>query len=104
MRLLRATRRRAARAAILPQMLSGDRYTVGVAAYHVTNQTTYVLGFLVGGLVVAATGPRPAFVIDAATFVVSALLVSRLPAFTPTGVAGVARTAAARASARIRVT
>ncbi|MEU7899294.1 MFS transporter [Nonomuraea sp. NPDC049152] len=74
---------RAARAAILPQMLSGERYTVGVAAYHVTNQATYVLGFLVGGLVVAATGPRPAFVVDAATFVVSALLISRLSAYAP---------------------
>lgn len=82
---------RAARAAILPQMLSGERYTVGVAAYHVTNQATYVLGFLVGGLVVAATGPRPAFVIDAATFVVSALLVSRLPAYAPAESALVAK-------------
>ncbi|MFD1930826.1 MULTISPECIES: MFS transporter [Nonomuraea] len=82
---------RAARAAILPQMLSGERYTVGVAAYHVTNQATYVLGFLVGGLVVAATGPRPAFVIDAATFVVSALLVSRLPAYAPAESARVAK-------------
>ncbi|MET9343672.1 MFS transporter [Nonomuraea sp. NPDC003804] len=74
---------RAARAAILPQMLDGDRYTVGVAAYHVTNQVTYVAGFLVGGLVVAATGPGAAFVIDAGTFALSATLLAGLAAYPP---------------------
>ncbi|MEU4324691.1 MFS transporter [Nonomuraea dietziae] len=90
---------RAARAAILPQMLVGERYTVGVAAYHVTNQFTYVAGFLVGGLVVVATGPRLAFAIDAATFLVSALIVARLGAYAP---AEPERAAKARLRDRVR--
>ncbi|MFC7717463.1 MFS transporter [Nonomuraea recticatena] len=77
----------------------GERYTVGVAAYHVTNQFTYVAGFLVGGLVVVATGPRLTFAIDAATFLVSALIVARLGAYAP---AEPERAAKARLRDRVR--
>ncbi len=46
---------------------------------------TKVLGPGLGGLLVAAVGPRPAFALDAATFLVSAAFLSRLPQSVSTG-------------------
>jgi MFS family permease len=66
---------RAARSAIIPDILTGDRYVVGTAAMQTTNQAGRVLGFAIGGAVVAVLGVRPALAIDAATFAASALLV-----------------------------
>lgn len=66
---------RAARAAIIPEILTGERYTAGISAYHITNQLTYVVGFGLGGVIAGLMGPRPMFLVDAATFVVSAALV-----------------------------
>lgn len=42
-------------------------------------QATKVLGPSAGGILVAFAGPRPAFLVDSATYVVSALILSRLP-------------------------
>lgn len=44
---------------------------------------TKVLGPALGGLLVAATGPRAAFVADALTFLASAAILSRLPRLAP---------------------
>ena len=41
-------------------------------------QSTKVVGPALGGALVALTGPRPAFAVDAATFVCSAAILSRL--------------------------
>lgn len=66
---------RAARSAMLPDILPGDRYVLGTAAMQTTNRAGRLLGFAAGGAVVALVGARPAMGIDAATFAVSALIV-----------------------------
>ena len=43
----------AARAAVMPDVLEGDRYVAGSAIANITHQVTQVLGFLAGGAVVA---------------------------------------------------
>jgi len=65
----------AARAAMLAQVLRGDRYVLGTGAADMVDQLAQVLGFAVGGLVIVATGPGPGLQIDAATFLVSAVIV-----------------------------
>lgn len=64
----------AARAALLPDILAGDRYVAGSAISNITFQTTQMLGFLAGGAVVLAVGPPQALALNAATFGVSALI------------------------------
>lgn len=64
----------AARAAVLPDVLPDDRYVLGTAVTNITNQSAQVVGFLVGGGIVALLGTHRALAIDAATFVASALV------------------------------
>jgi MFS family permease len=64
----------AARSAILPHLLDGDRYVAGAALMGTTYQTAQVLGFALGGPLVTLVGVSPALGVDAATFVVSALV------------------------------
>jgi MFS family permease len=64
-----------ARAAIYPDVLTGDRYVMGTAVTLTTYQFAQVLGFAVGGAVTGFFGTRRSLVIDAATFAVSALIV-----------------------------
>jgi MFS family permease len=64
-----------ARAAIYPDVLTGDRYVMGTAVLLTTYQLAQVLGFGVGGAIVGFFGIRPSLVADAATFAVSALIV-----------------------------
>jgi MFS family permease len=64
-----------ARAAIYPDVLTGDRYVMGTAVTLTTYQFALVLGFATGGAVVGFFGARTSLVIDAATFVGSALIV-----------------------------
>ncbi len=82
----------AARAALLPDVLSGERYLVASALGNITNQSAQVAGFAVGGAVVALTGPRPALLLDAVTFLVSAAVlrrtVVRRPAAGPVALVG----------------
>jgi len=66
---------KSARSAITPDILTGERYVLGVAVNQTTFQVGQVAGFALGGLVVAVLGIRTALVIDAATFAASALLV-----------------------------
>jgi MFS family permease len=65
---------RAARSAMMPDILPGDRYVLGTATMQTTNRTGRLLGFAVGGVIVGLVGARPAMAIDAATFAASALL------------------------------
>lgn len=62
-----------ARSALLPQMLSGDRYVVGLSVHNLARQVTQVCGYALGGLL-SVLEPRLALGIDAATFGLSALL------------------------------
>ncbi|MEU6035959.1 MFS transporter [Actinomadura sp. NPDC047616] len=64
----------AARAALLPDVLSGDRYVAGSAINNITHQATQMLGFLAGGAIVAAVGTYQAMTINAVTFGASAVI------------------------------
>ncbi|CAN5655288.1 MFS transporter [soil metagenome] len=64
----------AARAATTPEILSGDRYAVGLALSNISAQLAQVGGFVAGGALVLAVSARGALLIDAATFAVSAVL------------------------------
>jgi len=61
-----------ARSSLLPDILDGDRYTVGLAVVQTTFRSAMVLGYAAGGVAVAAIGPRPALALDAASFAASA--------------------------------
>jgi hypothetical protein len=65
----------AARAALYPDVLAGERYVVGTAVTLTTNQFAQVLGFALGGAAVGFLGIRASLVVDAATFAASALIV-----------------------------
>ncbi len=79
-----------ARASITPDILQGERYVLGTAVIQTTFLAGQVLGAVGGGVAVAFIGVRPALLIDAATFVLSGLLV---------GLGTRARAAAARPEA-----
>jgi MFS family permease len=65
----------AARAAVYPEILTGDRYVLGNAVTLTTLQVAQVAGFAVGGAVVGLVRVRASLVTDAATFAASALLI-----------------------------
>ena len=64
-----------ARAAIYPDILTGDLYVLGTAVTLTTLQFAQVLGFAAGGAVVAFFGVRASLLIDAATFALSAVII-----------------------------
>jgi MFS family permease len=64
-----------ARAAIYPDVLTGERYVMGTAVTLTTYQFAQVLGFAAGGAAVGLFGTRLSLIIDAATFAASALIV-----------------------------
>lgn len=65
-----------ARAAMMPDVLEGDRYVVANGLDNVTNQLCQVLGFALGGPVILALTAQGALVADSLTFVVSAVLLA----------------------------
>jgi MFS family permease len=64
-----------ARAAVYPDILSGDQYVLGTAVTITTRQLSQVLGFGVGGVIVGCFGTSPSLLADAATFLGSALII-----------------------------
>ena len=64
-----------ARAAVYPDVLTGDTYVMGTAVTLTTNQFAQVIGFAAGGAITGFLGTGRALVIDAATFAVSAVIV-----------------------------
>jgi MFS family permease len=66
---------KAAQLALLPQVLDGDRFAVGMSIRSMTVQSAQVLGFAGGGALLLLIDPRLALVIDAGTFLVSAVVV-----------------------------
>ncbi|HEY7482915.1 MAG TPA: MFS transporter [Streptosporangiaceae bacterium] len=64
----------AARAALLPDVLPGDKYVAGAAINNITHQATQMLGFLAGGALVVMVGTREALAIDAVTFAASGMI------------------------------
>ena len=79
-----------ARAAIYPDVLTGDRYVMGIAVTITTYQFAQVIGFAAGGAIVGFFGTRPSLVIDAATFAVSALIIQAWVRSRPAPAPGVA--------------
>ena len=63
-----------ARAAIYPDILPGDRYVLGTAVTLTTLQFAQVIGFAVGGVLVNFFGVRVSLLVDAVTFIVSAII------------------------------
>lgn len=63
-----------ARSAVQPDLLHGEAYLVGNTLMNVCVQLSQVLGFVLGGTVVALSSARGALTLDAATFLISASL------------------------------
>jgi MFS family permease len=66
----------AARSALVPDVLNGEKYIIGQTITLTTSQFAQVLGFGVGGAVAGLLGIRTSLVADAATYALSALLVA----------------------------
>jgi MFS family permease len=66
---------KAAQLALLPDVLPGESFVLGMGVRTITMQTAQMIGFAGGGLVVAALTPATALALDAVTFVASALFV-----------------------------
>ncbi|MGN9789093.1 MFS transporter [Nonomuraea sp. ZG12] len=64
----------AARSALLPVLLDGDRYVLGRAVFSMAAGGTQVLGFAVGGMLIAALGPYGALWITVASCLLSVAL------------------------------
>jgi MFS family permease len=65
----------ASRSALVATLLTGDRLVVGTSLQLTAGQAAQITGYLAGGLL-AAVNPRVALLIDAATFAISALLLT----------------------------
>lgn len=63
----------AARSAVLPLVLTGERVVLGIAVNQSTGQATQVVGYFAGALV-AIIDPRVALLVNAGAFVASALI------------------------------
>jgi predicted MFS family arabinose efflux permease len=66
-----------ARSAMLPLILKGDRYVVGLSVQAMVAQAAQVSGYAAGGLFAALVSPRAALLVDSATFALSAVLIWR---------------------------
>ena len=62
------------RAALMPDVLPGNKFMVGSAVGNITFQASQILGFVAGAAVVAILDPHKTLVIDAGTFGLSALI------------------------------
>jgi MFS family permease len=67
---------KAAQLALLPQILTGERYVVGLSLRQVTGQSAQLVGFASGGLLLAAVEPHLVLGLNAATFLISAALIA----------------------------
>ncbi|NDU72260.1 MFS transporter [Actinomadura sp. DSM 109109] len=81
----------AARSAQLPQILTGDRYPLGVAFNNTVFHLAQVAGYAAGGMI-AAYGPQLALLLNALTFLGSAWLLHRYVKRRPATLAAAGRT------------
>lgn len=72
-----------ARQAMIAAVVRHDDLLAANSLSQLSFQLTKILGPALGGLLVAAIGPRSAFMVDAATFLVSAALIVQLPNIAP---------------------
>jgi MFS family permease len=66
----------AARSALLPDVLPGDKFVLGSAIGNITYQSSQILGFITGAAVVAALHPHRTLALDALSFGLSAVIIS----------------------------
>ncbi|HEU5474879.1 MAG TPA: MFS transporter [Actinophytocola sp.] len=66
---------KAAQLALLPQVLDEESYLVGLSLRQITNQSAQLAGFASAGLLLVVVEPHVALLANAATFVVSAVLI-----------------------------
>jgi MFS family permease len=78
----------AAQLAVLPDLVSGDKYVTAMAIRNVTTYTSQLAGFAGGGLLLTAVNPNLGLAIDAVTFAVSALLLRTGMRYRPPAAAG----------------
>jgi len=64
-----------ARAALLPDILPGDKFVLGSAVGNITYQVSQILGFVAGAAVVGVLRPSRTLGIDAVSFGISALII-----------------------------
>ena len=62
-----------ARSALMADVLDGDRYALATSLTNVGSQVAQVLGFVLGGTLIAVLPPSAALLLDAGTFAVSAV-------------------------------
>ena len=63
-----------ARAASLPDVLGGEGFALGRSLLRMVAQTSQIWGFALGGVLLTALSPRPLLLLDAASFLASAVL------------------------------
>jgi MFS family permease len=63
----------------LPNLVSAEDLPRANALLRLAEQLTITIGTLLGGLIVAAAGPDPAYVVNAVSFAISAALLLRIP-------------------------
>ncbi len=68
----------ASQVSFLADALDAEQYRAATGLRLLTSQAAQVLGFAVGGVLVAALAPRGALLIDAASFLLSAILIGLL--------------------------
>jgi diguanylate cyclase (GGDEF)-like protein len=83
---------KAAQQALLPTILTGDKYVTGLALRTVTNQSAQVAGFLAGGALLLLLDPHVSLGLNGVTFAIAALVV----------LAGVTHRPAARRDVHVR--
>jgi MFS family permease len=91
---------KAAQLAMLPAVLPGDLYVVGMGIRNITMQTAQMVGFAGGGVLINAINPYVALGLDAATFLLSALALWVGVRSRPAAAAGVAKRPSFLTSAR----
>ena len=64
----------------MPNLVDNDALPQATSLLHTVENLTWMVGPVVGGILIAAQGPDLAYWINAATFVVSAALLARIPA------------------------
>jgi MFS family permease len=64
----------------MPNLVEDDALPQATSLLHTVENLTWMVGPVVGGILIAAQGPDLAYWINAATFVVSAALLARIPA------------------------
>lgn len=61
--------------AIVPSLLDKDKYTIGIALNSTLSRVCEVVGLALAGTIIALVGSHGALIIDAATFILSAVII-----------------------------